>query len=166
MLIFDIFIAGFAGFVWWSWAIFVVILFFLSTAIYHTKSRDWEEFGWSAILFAVMLGFMYSMAEGITITFASIITSVIVYTSLGIIWAFFKWTRVIIEAAKNGKEKPTVDKYKPAIIAWIAYFPISIALWVIIDLFHDFWEGVIATIKSVFNGWSDKLYTKYLPKEK
>lgn len=168
MIFFEIIAAGFAGFVWWSWIVFAVLGALLLGSVHEARDGDWGDMLWASVITAVFLGFMLSMADSvahINFSFASILASVLTYTVLGIIWAFFKWTRVIITEAKAGRQKPTAERYKSRITSWIAFFPLSILLWVVVDLISDFWKSVFETIKGAFNGWSNTLYNKYVPRD-
>ena len=168
MIFFELVAAGIAGFVWWNWVIFLVIGGFLIGAVHEARDGDWGDLLWASLISAVFFGFMFSTADSVAhidFSFASIIGSVLTYTVLGVIWAFFKWTRIIIQKAKAGQSKPDAGYYKSRIISWIAFFPLSILLWIVVDLISDFWNGVFEVIKGAFNGWSDKLYNKYVPKD-
>lgn len=158
MVVFDLLAIAFASMVLWHWIVFGVLLLFLIGALHE------EELGASTIATGLMIGGMYLVSESneqLEFSVWSFLAFLAVYVGLGVAWAFFKWTKLIIFRAKNNYDQPRVERHKAVLTLWIAYWPLSIVGYIIVDLLHDFWEGVLSSIKSTFNGWSDKLYAKH-----
>ena len=91
-----------------------------------------------------------------------IVSFIILYLIIGLLWSFYKWYLYLKDSKKQNRERdytnsPSYNKDK--IIAWMAYWPISMLLFVVGDLFSTFYNWLYSRVSGIY----ERIYLSVFP---
>ena len=106
------------------------------------------------------------------------IAAALAYLPIGVGWSMFRWWKLLQKSAavlKSEKQSwkpgtyykswdeyiaerlPTASRNKERIVCWIAYWPFSIAAYLLIDFLQEAAEWVYARISRIYTSMADKV---------
>lgn len=116
-----------------------------------------------AVLIGLLLYLIPDAFAGIVSNPFMLITLVLIYVVVGVVWSFFKWYKKLIYLRDERKVKsiPQAGDYKCEIICWASYWPLGIIKYVLGDLIQDLFESIWKR----FNGGYQRIANKvFAPK--
>ncbi len=123
----------------------------------------WERYAWiTLIAMLAALGFWLAPDKH-DIRWIINWRYIVPYFAAGLIWLFFKWTRIVQEGIVQAKLHPSRDPmtFMPTwsshsydLSAHFFYWPLSVVSWVLSDLIKDIWDIVSNAVSGVFNSYA------------
>jgi hypothetical protein len=162
------FVLGFITGMLWYEMVVVGVLVFLSVLFMFQESVN------GVFLGVVLLGSTYVMKMWTfgQIDWSKLISYVLIYIAIGIVWSMFKWYKLVrkrflswtsnydsknkdITFDKDNFVKPNISHYIDDIVLWILYFPFSIIAYISSDFFRNLVKKIVKIFGKVYDKISE-----------
>jgi len=174
----------------WFWLLLVAICITI-TAVQELADSPGT---WSTIWVIVTFVVLYYFGAGLSIKQLGLeiyhnplrtVVYFLVYTLLGVLWSFTKWSEVVDEAVEDYKrrlkkkeefkeqypnnhnfdgpvdeKRPKLDEHKGLLFNWIFYWPFSFLWYIVHEPIERLFRGIIKHTRKVYEGITNRAYSK------